>query len=134
MLRQPTSGGRTPILPLDELYKMSYTHVGCVLTGLFAAARALQKAYGYLLALGGSSGLEGELMPFREFTSVIGLAEKYALEEKYRVDGARHPADSVRQQGAELLSKRVALSRMNRERLRREMSGNGRGRVGRASL
>jgi methylisocitrate lyase len=79
-------GGRTPILPLDELQKMGYTHVGYVLTGLFAAARALQKAYGHLLALGGSAGLEGELMPFREFTSLIGLAEKYALDEKYKVE------------------------------------------------
>ena len=55
-----------------------------MLTGIFVAARALEDAYRHLLARGTSMGLEDRLMSFHEFTSLLGLQEKYALDEKFR--------------------------------------------------
>ena len=79
-------GGRTPLLPLEELCEMGYVSVGYVLTGLFAAAKALEQAYAHLLAHGSSIGLEKGLMGFDTFTSVLGIEEKSALDEKFRVE------------------------------------------------
>lgn len=77
-------GGRTPLLPLEALHDMGFVNVGYVLTGLFAAAKALERAYRHLLAYGTSQGLEESLMPFEEFTYLVGLEEAYALDERFR--------------------------------------------------
>jgi methylisocitrate lyase len=77
-------GGQTPILPLEQLQQLGYLSCGFVLTGLFAAAQALAKTYAHLLENGTSEGLNGELMGFDEFTAIVGLEEKYSLDEKYR--------------------------------------------------
>ncbi|WP_287153502.1 isocitrate lyase/PEP mutase family protein [Candidatus Solincola tengchongensis] len=72
-------GGVTPVLDLEDYHSMGFVSVGYVLTGIFAAAQALRKAYAHLLEKGTSKGLEGELMSFGEFTGLLGLEEK--LEE-----------------------------------------------------
>ncbi|MBN93629.1 MAG: carboxyvinyl-carboxyphosphonate phosphorylmutase [Deltaproteobacteria bacterium] len=79
-------GGRTPILPLDTLHEMGFHNVGYVLTGLFAAAHAMDRAFTHLLQHGSSKGLEGDLMTFDELTGLLGLEEKYALDEHYGED------------------------------------------------
>lgn len=77
-------GGVTPILSLEEAAALGYVSVGFVLTGLFAAAKAMQNAYAHILEHGDSHGLEGQLMGFDEFTGLLGLEEKYALDEKFK--------------------------------------------------
>lgn len=77
-------GGHTPLLPLEELHALGFLSVGYVLTGLFASAKALDQAYRRLLKEGASLDFQDELMPFAEFTSLLGLEEKYRLDEKYR--------------------------------------------------
>ena len=77
-------GGQTPLLPLAELHELGYLSVGYVLTGLFAAARALDQAYRRLLLEGSSLSFKETLMPFDEFTGLLGLDEKYQLDEKYK--------------------------------------------------
>lgn len=77
-------GGKTPTLPLEELQSMGFMSVGYVLTGLFAAARALEEAYRHILEHGDTKGLADRLMSFEEFTEMIGLEEKYALDERYK--------------------------------------------------
>jgi methylisocitrate lyase len=77
-------GGQTPILPLEEVQALGFLSVGYVLTGLFAAARALDQAYRRLLREGSSQGFQEALMPFDEFTGLLGLEEKYQLDEKYQ--------------------------------------------------
>jgi methylisocitrate lyase len=79
-------GGVTPILGLDEVTELGYVSVGFVLTGLFAAAQAMQKTFSHILEHGDSRGLEGELMGFDEFTGLLGLDEKYALDERFKCD------------------------------------------------
>ena len=78
-------GGQTPLIPIQELVDLGYIGVGYVLTGLFAAAKAMEDAYRYLLANGTSIGYENQLMSFDNFTSILGLEEKYALDEKYKL-------------------------------------------------
>ena len=77
-------GGQTPIIPLQELADMGYISVGYVLTGLFAAAKAMEDAFKYLLKHGTSSGYEDQLVSFENFTGLLGLEEKFALDEKYK--------------------------------------------------
>jgi 2-methylisocitrate lyase-like PEP mutase family enzyme len=77
-------GGKTPLVPLEELHRMGFISVGYVLTGLFTAAKALAKAYSNLLEKGTSMELLDQMMSFDEFTSILGLEEKFRLDEKYR--------------------------------------------------
>ena len=77
-------GGKTPILSLEEICELGFISVGFVLTGLFAAARALEEAYRHLLEHGGSTALGPRMMDFDEFASVIGLEDKYRLDERFK--------------------------------------------------
>jgi methylisocitrate lyase len=76
-------GGKTPILSLERAHELGFISVGFVLTGLYAAARATQQAYEHLLEHGSSKGLEDRMMSFDEFGEIMGLEEKYALDEKF---------------------------------------------------
>jgi methylisocitrate lyase len=75
-------GGKTPILPLEELREMGFISVGYVLSGLFASAKALSDTYAYLLEHGNTDGIRDNLMAFDEFNEMIGLEEKYRLDEQ----------------------------------------------------
>lgn len=77
-------GGQTPILALEEVAELGFFSVGFVLTAVFAAAHAVEKAYAHILEHGSSQGLESEMMDFHRFAEVIGLDEKYAWDEKYK--------------------------------------------------
>ncbi len=77
-------GGQTPILPLDDVCELGFISVGFVLTGLFSAAKAMEKAYAHLLACGDSKGMQEHMMDFDEFTAVVGLEEKYETDERYK--------------------------------------------------
>ena len=79
-------GGQTPILPLEEVHELGYVSVGYVLTGLFAAVKAMENAFSHLLEKGTSLGYEDQMVGFKDFADLIGLQEKYALDEKYRAD------------------------------------------------
>jgi len=77
-------GGQTPILPLEQLHEMGFISVGYVLTGLFSAARALETAYRHILETGSSIGLgHDQMMSFDELTEILGLEEKFQLDERY---------------------------------------------------
>jgi methylisocitrate lyase len=76
-------GGKTPILSLERAHELGFISVGYVLTGLYAAARTIQQTYEHLLEHGTSKGLEDRMMGFDEFGEVVGLEDKYALDEKF---------------------------------------------------
>ena len=77
-------GARTPICSLEELAEMGFFSVGFVLSGLYAAARALERTFLELRARGTTERLGEDLMSFDEFNRVIGVDERYALDERYR--------------------------------------------------
>jgi methylisocitrate lyase len=79
-------GGRTPICSLGELEEMGFFSVGFVLSGLFAAARALERTYTEIRAQGTTDGIRDKLMAFDEFNRLIGLERRYAEDERYKPD------------------------------------------------
>ena len=77
-------GGRTPLCSLEELAAMGFFSVGFVLSGLYAAARALDETYREIRRAGTTAGLGERLMRFDEFNALLGLEERYAQDEHYR--------------------------------------------------
>ena len=75
--------GRTPVLPATRLAELGFQLVLYPLSGLYAAAEALEAVYGRLLADGTTAAVEDRLIAFERFNALIGVEEKYALAEKY---------------------------------------------------
>ena len=78
-------GGRTPVLPKDELARLGFHLILYPLAGLFAAARAIEFMYQKLRADSTTAGEEHRLMTFPEFNDLIGVEEKYALAQRFGV-------------------------------------------------
>jgi methylisocitrate lyase len=76
-------GGRTPVLPRDELARLGFHLILYPLAGLFSAARSLGATYAKLRRDGTTAGAEDQLMSFEEFNSLIGVEEKYRLAERF---------------------------------------------------
>jgi len=79
-------GGKTPILPIERAHELGFISVGFVMTGLYAAARAMERAYSHSLQHGSSIGFDDQLMSFDAFAEVVGLEQKYALDEKFAAE------------------------------------------------
>jgi methylisocitrate lyase len=77
-------GGVTPLCSLDELCEMGFFSVGFVLSGLYCAARALERAYGAIREHGGTDALAADMMRFDEFNALIGVERRCADDERYR--------------------------------------------------
>jgi len=78
-------GGRTPLCSLEELAEMGFFSVGFVLSGLYAAARALDETYREIRRAGGTTALRDRMLDFEEFNSLIGANQRFAEDERYRV-------------------------------------------------
>ncbi|MDI6857445.1 MAG: isocitrate lyase/PEP mutase family protein [Dehalococcoidia bacterium] len=77
-------GGRTPLCSLEELAEMGFFSIGFVLSGLYAAARALERTYAEIRKEGTTIGLGDSMFSFDEFNSLIGAETRYAEDERYR--------------------------------------------------
>jgi 2-methylisocitrate lyase-like PEP mutase family enzyme len=77
-------GGRTPICSLEELADMGFFSVGFVLSGLYAAAWALERAYGEIRARGTTAGIRDSMLGFDAFNERIGLERRYADDERFK--------------------------------------------------
>lgn len=77
-------GGQTPILSLEEYKELGFIAIGYVLSGLYAAAKAMADVYACLREHGTSEPMRDRMMDFSEFAEVIGLDERYALDERFR--------------------------------------------------
>lgn len=77
-------GGVTPLCSLEELHDMGFFSVGFVLSGLYAAARAVERTYREILAAGTTAALGDALTSFDEFNELIGLERRYAEDARYR--------------------------------------------------
>jgi len=76
-------GARTPICSLEELADMGFFSVGFVLSGLYAAAAALERTYGELRRGGSTEAIADDLMQFGDFNELIGVEERYEQDERY---------------------------------------------------
>jgi 2-methylisocitrate lyase-like PEP mutase family enzyme len=76
-------GGKTPVLPRDQLAQMGYSLILYPLCGIFAAAQAIDGVYRELKQNGTTSGAVQGLMAFDAFNELIGVEEKYKLAERF---------------------------------------------------
>jgi len=79
-------GGNTPVLARNRLAELGFHLVLYPLTGLLSAAQTLQRMYAKLATDGTTLGQEPELMTFDDFNTLIGVAEKNALAQRYQAD------------------------------------------------
>ena len=77
-------GGDTPILSLEELEQLGFFSVGFVLSGLYAAARALVDTYKEIRRAGTTDHIRDRLMAFDEFAQFIGLEKRYADDARFK--------------------------------------------------
>jgi methylisocitrate lyase len=85
LMANMVEGGKTPILALAELRELGFEYVVYPLTGLLSAARALERAFAALVKTGTSRDETETKMGFDEFTALVGLDEKYAAAERFKV-------------------------------------------------
>jgi 2-methylisocitrate lyase-like PEP mutase family enzyme len=79
-------GGRTPVKTKQELADLGFHLILYPLSGLYAAARALETMYRHLLGEGTTLGEEHRLMQFSDFNRLIGADEKYKMAQRYGAD------------------------------------------------
>jgi 2-methylisocitrate lyase-like PEP mutase family enzyme len=78
-------GGKTPVLPKDQLSQLGFQLILYPLTGLYSAAKAIETMYRKLHADQTTIGEEANLISFPEFNQLIGVDEKYELAEKFGI-------------------------------------------------
>ncbi len=83
MVANMIEGGKTPVLPKEQLSEMGFQLILYPLTGLYAAAASMRDFYQKLSDDGTTIGKEDGLMQFAEFNDLIGVEEKYHLSEKF---------------------------------------------------
>ena len=76
-------GGKTPVLPKEELVNMGFQLILYPLAGLYAAAHAIESLYRDLQRNNTTMGAAQELMDFARFNDLIGVEEKYAVAERF---------------------------------------------------
>jgi 2-methylisocitrate lyase-like PEP mutase family enzyme len=83
LLANMADGGRTPILSRSRLQELGYKIAIFPVTGLLAAAKALERAYGALKEKGSSDALAAELYPFDRFCRLVGFEHVWAFEKRW---------------------------------------------------
>ena len=81
MVANMIKGGKTPVLPRQQLAAMGFQLILYPLAGLFAAARAIRTVFEQVYREGTAD--TASQMTFAEFNELIGVAEKYALAERF---------------------------------------------------
>jgi 2-methylisocitrate lyase-like PEP mutase family enzyme len=77
-------GGRTPLCSVEELCEMGFFSVGFVLSGLYAAAHALDETYREIRRCASTAALADRMLDFEGFNRLIGVEERLAEDERYR--------------------------------------------------
>ena len=76
-------GGKTPILPLQELKEMGYKMVIYPVSTHMAAIKAMQEVLAVLKQDGTTARCASQMVPFQEMFEVVGRSKFTALEKKY---------------------------------------------------
>jgi len=77
-------GGATPLCSIEELADMGFFSIGFVLSGLYAAAQALERTYREIRAVGTTNGIRDSLLGFDAFNQLLGLEQRYADDERFK--------------------------------------------------
>ena len=76
--------GVTPLMGPEELKSLGFQLIVWPLGPLYASARALENVYSTLRRSGTTHEIMDRLISFEDFHDIIGLKEKYALDDKYQ--------------------------------------------------
>ena len=77
--------GVTPLMRPQELRDLGFDLIVWPLAPLYSVAKSLKEVYATLRRDGTTVDILDRLMPFDEFNRIVGLEEKYRLDEKYRI-------------------------------------------------
>ena len=77
-------GGRTPLLPPEDLHALGFDLIVTPLAALLSAAKAVRETYAELRRAGTMRGQLDRLLSFDEFNGLIDLERHYALERRFR--------------------------------------------------
>jgi methylisocitrate lyase len=77
--------GKTPVLSREQLAEMGFNLIVYPLSGVFAAAKALEDIYSKLLRDQNTAGMESRMMSFESFNDLIGVEQKYKIAERFGV-------------------------------------------------
>jgi 2-methylisocitrate lyase-like PEP mutase family enzyme len=76
--------GKTPLLTPAELHALGFDLIVAPLGGLYAAAKALMRAYATLAEKGTMRDDLDQVMTFDEFNALVDLDEHYEREKRFR--------------------------------------------------
>lgn len=79
-------GGKTPVLPKEQLGELGFQLILYPLSALFSAATAIEAIYRRLRSQGTTLGAEADMMSFDELNDLIGVEEKISLAERFDAD------------------------------------------------
>jgi methylisocitrate lyase len=76
--------GVTPTMGPEELKELGFQLIVWPLGPLYASARALESVYSTLRRAGTTHEIMDRLISFDDFNDIIGLKEKYAVDDQYK--------------------------------------------------
>ena len=76
-------GGKTPVLPKEQLAEMGFHLILYPLAGLYGAAKTMRIIYEKLYSDGTTLGEDDRLMNFKAFNELIGVEDKYAMAKRF---------------------------------------------------
>jgi methylisocitrate lyase len=76
--------GVTPLMGPEELKSLGFDLIVWPLAPLYSVAKTLTEMYSTLRRDGSTVKILDRLMPFDEFNEIVGLEEKYSLDQRYR--------------------------------------------------
>ena len=79
-------GGKTPLLPREELAKMGYAGVIYANAALQASILAMQNVLGHIKRTGSTAGVEAAIAPFKDRQRVVNFDRYKDLERSYAAD------------------------------------------------
>jgi 2,3-dimethylmalate lyase len=76
--------GVTPLMSPQELKELGFDLIVWPLAPVYSVAKSLAEIYSTLRRDGSTTAILDRLMPFDDFNEIVGLEEKYSLDQKYR--------------------------------------------------
>ena len=76
--------GVTPLMDPQELKDLGFDLIVWPLAPLYSIAKSLTDIYSTLRREGSTTKMLDRLMPFDEFNEIVGLEEKYSLDQRYQ--------------------------------------------------
>jgi 2,3-dimethylmalate lyase len=79
-------GGKTPPLTYDRIADLGFKLILCPISTLLSATAAMREALAAIKVAGTPANIIDDMMPFGEFTDLIGLPEINDLEKQFGLD------------------------------------------------